>query len=242
MRRFLWLSLGLLLAPGLARAQARDLYDISVALYQNANSPNALARRARELADSPDAYLVAVDQPGTLVLADKRRLRVPALRYNVALNLLEAQDSTGSHLWPPGSLDGFYLGRGSDARHFRSAYVRDGGRQLTFVEVLTAADTAPLVLGVLHTYRHLDAGLHPVLRTETRKPLTEINQTVLAGPGSGNGSDDLRSVALTERAVLRLFGARAPQVAQYAARENLGYTDLAQVLRLVEYYNTLPAR
>ena len=39
--------------------------------------------------------------------------------------------------------------------------------------------------------------------------------------------------------VLRLFGARAPQVAEYAAREHLSYTDLAQVLRMVEYYNSL---
>ena len=237
----LCLGLGLLAFPAVpAQAQAaRDLYDISTALYQNANSPNALARRQKELAESPDAYLVAIDQPGTLVLANKRRRAVPALRYNVALNLLEAQDSTGRHLWPPGSLDGFYLGRDPDARHFRSCLVRDGGRLLTFVEVLTATDTAPLVLGVQHTYRHTDAEIHPVLRTETKKKLTEITQTVVAGPG-GDGNQELRPLTLNERAVLRLFGPRAPQVAQYAARENLGYTDLAQVLRMVEYYNSLP--
>ncbi|GAA3974253.1 hypothetical protein [Hymenobacter antarcticus] len=232
------LGLGLALLASPARAQTgRDLYDISAALYLNANSPNALARRAKELTESPDSYLVSIDQPGTLVLANQRRVRVPALRYNVALNLLEAQDSTGSHLWPPGSLDGFYLGRGPDARHFRSSYVRDGGRVLTFVEMLTA-DAAPLRLGVRHTYHHTDLELHPVLRTEVRKALTEINQTVLAGPGNGS-AEPLRPLTLNERSVLRLFGTRAPQVAQFAARENLAYTDLAQVLRMVKHYNSL---
>ena len=237
----LGLGLALLAAPGSARAQSgRDLYDISSALYLNANSPNALARRQKELADSPDAYLVSIDQPGTLVLASKRRVRVPALRYNVALNLLEVQDSTGSHLWPPGSLDGFYLGRGTDARHFRSYAVRDGGRLLTFVEMLTA-DAAPLQLGVQHTYHHTDLELHPVLRTEVKKEQAEIKQTVVTGPGNGS-TEPLRPITLGERAVLRLFSSQAPRVAEYAAREYLSYTDLAQVLRMVEYYNSLPLK
>lgn len=239
MLRIVLLALLLLAISLTGHAQAvRDLYDIGATIYLNANSPRALERHQKELTESPDAYLVAIDQPGTLVLLDKRRVRVPAIRYNVALNLVEARDSTGSHVWPPGSLAGFYLGRGSEARHFRGYYVRDSGRSLTFVEILTAADNAPLVLGVRHTYHHTDMQLHPVLRTEVKKDLTEINQTVVAGAGSGL-ADDLRPVALTERAVSRLFGARAPQVAAYAAREHLAYTDLAQVLRLVEYYNKL---
>lgn len=231
----LGMALVLPMAPAQAQAQ-RDLYDIGADIYLNANSPSAIARRQKELTESPDAYLVAIDQPGTLVLLDKRRVRVPAIRYNVALNLVEALDSTGSHVWPPGSLDGFYLGRGSDARHFRSYHVRDSGRNFTFVEILTRADNAPLVLGVRHTYHHTDMQLHPVLRTEVKKDLTEINQTVVAGFG---GATDLRPVALTERSVLRLFGSSAPRVAEYAARESLVYTDLRQVLRMTEYYNKL---
>jgi len=233
------LGLGLALLAAPAQAQAvRDLYDISATLYLNANSPSALARRQKELTESPNAYLVSIDQPGTLVLLNKRLVRVPALRYNVALNLLEAQDSTGSHMWPPGSLDGFYLGRDPDARHFRSYAVRNGGHFLTFVEMLTDA-AAPLQLGVQHTYHHTDLELHPVLRTEVKKDQTEINQTVVSGPGNGS-AEALRPLTLNERAVLRLFGTRAPQVAEYAAREHLTYTDLAQVLRMVKYFNSLP--
>lgn len=229
------LLLALWAAP--ARAQtARDLTDIGLALYQQANAPGALERLRQDLLNAPEAYVVGIAQPGTLVLLTKRRVRVPALKYNVARHLLEVQDSTGSHVWPPGSLDGFYLGQGAGARHFRSYAVRNGGASLDFVEVLTATDDSPLVLALQHVYLHEDAEINPILRTETKKARTQISQVVLAGPGA-LPQQPLRPLALNQRGVTRLFGPRAAQVEAYAAKENLGYSDLAQVLRLVEYYN-----
>lgn len=231
-----FLALPLALGWGTAAAQtARDLTDISLELYQQANSPRALERMRQDLVNAPEAYLVAIDQPGTLVLASLRRLRVPALKYNVALHLLEARDSTGSHVWPPGSLAGFEVGRGSDARRFRSYPVRVGSTRTEFVEVLTA-DNSPLVLGLLHSYVHQDAELDPVLRTVKRKEVTEIQQVVVAGAGPGP-REPLRELPLNQRAIARLFGSRAAEVDAFATKENLRYTDLAQVLRLVEYYN-----
>ena len=232
------LLVALLLAPlAPIRAQAaRDLTEIGIDLYQQANSPGALERMRRDLVNAPEAYLVAEEQRGALVLRDKRRVRVPAMKYNVALQLLEVRDSTGSHVWPPGSLDGFYLGRGSDERHFRSYRVRNGSTKLAFVEVLTLDDNSPLVLAVQHNYLHEDAVLDPVLRTETRKARTEIGQTVLAGSGL-TPKEPLRAVSLNERNVLRLFGERAAAVEAFVVKEHLRYTDLAQVLRMVEYYN-----
>ncbi|MBD2723170.1 hypothetical protein [Hymenobacter armeniacus] len=231
---------GLLVAVGLAapaRAQSQpDLGDIGLQLYQRANSPGALERMRKDLINAPEAYLVSVEQPGVLVLPNKRRVRVPAMRYNVALHLLEARDSTGSHVWPPGSLDGFYLGQGADARHFRTYMVRDGSTRREFVEVLTRDDNAFLVLAVLHHYVHDDAQYDPVLQTQTRPARTEIGQVVVAGPGI-KPQEPLRAVSLNQREVPRLFGTRAPQVEAYAAKEHLSYTDLAQVLRMVEYYN-----
>lgn len=47
----------------------------------------------------------------------------------------------------------------------------------------------------------------------------------------------LRAIALNRKEVLRLFGTRAPRVEAYAAKERLRYTNLFQVLRMVEYYN-----
>ena len=228
--------LGLLLAalaPAAHAQTARDLTDIGIELYQRANSPNALERMRQDLVKAPEAYLVDLEQPGALVLLTKRSIRVPSLKYNVALHLLEVRDSTGSHVWPPGSIDGFYLGRGADVRHFRSFAVRDAGTQTNFVEMLTAADNSPLVLGVQHIYIHKEAEIHPVLLTETRKAHTEITQVIVAGAAG----EPLRVLALTERGVNRLFGARAPEMAAYAAKEHLTYTDLGQVLRMVEYYN-----
>lgn len=228
----------LLLAPlAPARAQAaRDLTEIGIDLYQQANSPGALARMRRDLVNAPEAYLEAAEQRGAVVLLSKKRVRVPAMRYNVALQLLEVRDSTGSHVWPPGSLDSFYLGRDSNERHFRSYRVRNGSTKLSFVEVLTVDDDCPLVLAVQHTYLHEDAVLDPVLRTETRKARTEIGQTVLTGSGL-TPKEPLKPLSLNERSVLRLFGTRSAQVQAFATKENLSYTDLAQVLRMVEYYN-----
>jgi hypothetical protein len=216
----------------------RDLYDIGVRLYQEANSPEALARRNRDLVMSPTAFLIPIVQPGTLELINRRRVRVPGLRYNVALRLLEVQDSTGSHVWPPGSLRGFYIGRGPDARHFRTYLVRNGTQKRDFVEVLTVDDDSPIVLAVQHSYLHEAEQRDPVLRTVTRPERSEIGQEILAG--SGNlPNEPLRVVTLNERNVLRLFGERAAKVQGFAQKENLQYTDLTQVLRMVEYYNQL---
>ena len=233
----LFAALALLAGPACAQAQTgRELTELGMDLYQRANAPDALARMRKDLVNAPEAYLVALDQPGTLVLPDRRRARVPAMKYNVALHLLEARDSTGSHVWPPGSLDGFYLGRGAEARHFRTYPVRNGSTKTDFVEVLTVDDDSPLVLAVQHVYLHEDAVLDPILRTETRKARTEIGQVVLAGAGA-LPREPLRPLQLNERAVLRLFGAQAAAVQAFVAKEHLSYTDLTQVLRMVEYFN-----
>jgi hypothetical protein len=238
MKKILWL---LLLTPAWARAQTqRDLTEIGISLYQKANSPDAMQRLNPELIKAPEAHIERIPVPGTLVTNDGKRFRVSGLSYNVALQLLEAQDSTGSHVWPPGSLDGFYLGRGSDARHFRSYQVRDGGVKRDFVEVLTLNKDSPVVLAVQHHYVHEDAQLDPVLRNVKTPERTLITQTVLAGSGK-LPKEPLRLLSLKQRDVLKLFGDRADKVAAFAAKENLSYTDLAQVLRMVEYYNQVAA-
>ena len=240
MKRFLLPLLAALPVAGIigtARAQAaRDLTEIGMDLYQRANSPDALERMHKDLVRAPEAYLVNVEQPGTLVLLSKQRVRVPAMRYNVARHLLEVRDSTGSHVWPPGSLDGFYLGKDSDVRHFRTYPVRNGSTKSDFVEVLTVDDTPKMVLAVQHAYLHEDAQLDPILRTETRKARTEIGQVVLAGPGTAP-QQPLRVISLNQRGVMPLFGSRAAQVQTFAAKEHLSFTDLASVMRMVEYYN-----
>ncbi|GAB3586297.1 hypothetical protein [Hymenobacter daeguensis] len=235
------LAAALLLTTSAAKAQmqsGRDVIDLSMDIYQRANSPDALAKMRKDLVNAPEAYLVSMDQPGTLVLMDKRRIRVPALKFNVALHLLEARDSTGSHVWPPGSLDGFYMGRGDDARHFRSLMVRVGSTKMDFVEVLTPNDNSPLILGLQHRYLHEDAQLDPILRTETKAARTEIGQVIVAGPNPATQSKEpLRELSLNEKSVTRLFVPFAADVQAYAAKQHLSYTTLPDVLHLVEYFN-----
>jgi len=240
MKRILLGLFGLLPLTTLGQT-ARDIYDYSVQLYQEANSPEALAKMNRAIVNAPAAFLVSVPLPGKLVMVDQREVRVPRMRYNVALRLLEAQDSTGTHVWPPGSIRGFYLGQGADARHFRTYTVRNGSTKRDFVEVLTVDDDSPIVLAVQHYYVHEAEQRDPILRTVTRPERNEIGQQLLTG--SGNlPNEPLRALTLSQRNVLRLFGERAGKVDEFAAKEHLSYTDLTQVLRMVEYYNQLVAK
>jgi hypothetical protein len=225
-----------------ARAQtARDLTEIDMDIYQRANEPGALLKYRRELALSPLAYVVPMPQPGLLVLPNNRRIRVPSLRYNVAVGVVEATDSTGAHMWPPGSLRDFYIGRGGNARHFQTATVRNGTTKRDFVEVLTSAENSPVVLALQHAFIHEDAVVDPVLHTEKRKERNEIGQTVLYGFGA-TPKEPLRVLMMNRKNVLKLFGDKAAQVDAYATKEKLDLTDLGQVLRAVEYYNLVASK
>ena len=233
----------LLAAPLLAPAQSgtnalllNAYTELNNALYLEANSPEALARMRKDLVAAPEAYLVSVPQPGTLLFSPVRRIKVTQVRYNVALRLLEATDSTGSHVWPPGSLYGFELGRRTDVRHFRTHLVKTGSTRLEFVEQLTVDEAPPLLLALQHRYVHEDAVMDPILHTEKLAARTVIGQVVLAGPGT-DPKIPLRELPLTERNVLKLFGDKADALKTYAKQQHLNYTDLNDVLKLVEYYN-----
>lgn len=242
--KYLFLAATVLL-PLFAQAQTgqnnRDLAsynELGAALYLQANTPESLARMRKDLVKAPEAYLISIPQPGTLVVLPQVRLKVPAMRYNVALRLLEATDSTGSHVWPAGSLYGFEMGKPGEVRHFRSHLVKTGNTRMEFVEVLTVdVDKAPpLILALQHNYLHEDVVLDPVLRTVKTPARTVIGQVVLAGPGL-DPKIPLRELALSEKNVTKLFGAQAPQVRAYAANQHLSYIDLNDVLKMVEYYN-----
>ena len=242
-------ALALIAAAPLAHAQSgqilsdlNDLTNMASTVYQRANTPEAIARMRKDLVAAPEAYVVGMDMPGTLVMPDLRRYRVRALKYNVALRLLEATDSTGSHVWPPGSLDGFYLGQAREARHFRTYAVKLGSTQPDFVEVLTTQPNPPLVLALAHRYLHEDAEIDPILRTEKRPARTVIGQNIMAGPGIPTSKEPLRELILNQKNVLRLFGAEAPAVAAYATRQKLAYTDLGQVLQMFDFYNQLASK
>ena len=236
--------------PLFAHAQSgqnnRDLAsfnELSAGLYLQANTPEALAKMRKDLVNAPAAYLISIPQPGTLIILPQVRLKVAAMRYNVALHLLEATDSTGSHVWPAGSLYGFEMGKPGAVRHFRSHLVKVGSTKMDFVEILTVDvdKTPPLILALQHHYLHEDAVLDPILRTEKVPARTVIGQVVLAGPGT-DPKVPLRELPLSERTVIKIFGEQAPPVRTYAAKEHLSYIDLNDVLKMVEYYNQKVAK
>ncbi len=106
-------------------------------------------------------------------------------------------------------------------RTYRTRLVRTGrfATHAEAVEILTCTYAGPLVLAQL--------------------PATDAAPAqVLAGPGY-DAAVVLRPLPLTQEAVLRLCGARAPQVQAYARLYNLHFQQADEVARLLDYYNRI---
>ena len=106
-------------------------------------------------------------------------------------------------------------------RTFRTRLVRTGrwASHPEAVEILTCTYAGPLVLAQL-----------PATATTPSQ--------LLAGPGY-DPATPLRPLALTQEAVLRLCGDRAPQVRAYAMLYNLHFQQADEVARLLDYYNRI---
>ncbi|MCC2548882.1 hypothetical protein LJY25_20705 [Hymenobacter sp. BT175] len=222
-----------------AQAGERDMDDVVARLYRDANNPDRLRDLANEAASSPQAYLVPVWQPGTLLTISRNTRPAPGLRYNVARQLLELKDSVGGlRVFPVGSLRGFTIGESSNARTFRTRLTRGTGSSSgrAFVEIFTEQPDGPLVLALAHRFVDKPAEMHPILRVETQKARREIGQLLLAGPGQ-DAQGALRPLELNERSVLKLFGPASAQLREYAAKNSLRYEELADVMKLVNEYN-----
>jgi len=106
-------------------------------------------------------------------------------------------------------------------RVFRTRLVRTGrwASHPEAVEILTCTYAGPLVLAQF--------------------PATAATPSqLLAGPGY-DPATPLRPLALTQEAVLRLCGDRAPQVRAYAMLYNLHFQQAEEVARLLDYYNRI---
>ena len=221
-----------------ARAQtARDQAE-ATAMYQQANAGATGQTLRASLGQQTTGFLGDGSfQFGALRTHDGRFRPITGLRYHVGLQLLEAQDSLDldkTHLWPAGSLRGFDLGEAGDTetplRRFRCRLVKEGtaGTRREFVEILTAIDAGPLVLGWLYS-------IALVPNPNGRRPLVA---TLLAGPGT-IGAEPLRQLEPTQAAVLRLFGARAEDVRMFALGQHLDFTRPADIARMMDHYNRL---
>ena len=239
----LLLALGLLPLAGAAHAQtARDLTEISMDLHQAANSSSRLDRLNREMYDDPVSWLIYENQAGVLVTAQGQRVRVPALRYNPALHLVEARDSTGKKLWNMESLQGFEFGSGPARRQFRVLPVRNRGVDRDFVEVLTDDPKGQLVIAAEHIFVHEDEQRHPVLKTLIKPAVNQVVYDALVGYNTLPPTPLKPIGPLREKTVLRLFGNHSSQMATYARQNALNYESLADVLRMANHYNELVSK
>lgn len=240
------LLFGLLLAsaPRLTRAQVlndRDLRDVannrpfSALNLNRANEANKAAVEAEEA--HPIHYFTPDWRPGQVVGIDGRAQAVPGMRYNIVHRWLEVKDATvpgGLRVLPVGSIRDFVLADvpGQPAYTF-GTYLSAGNDGRLFLQELTPA-------GPVHLLVRFDV--------EVIAPVRNVALAVDLQPGQERQYTRLyvaeplrpeaRELPLTQKAILRLFGSQAPQMAAYATQKQLRYADLADMARLVEHYNS----
>ena len=163
-------------------------------------------------------------------------LPVVSMRYNLVRRWLEVQDATvpgGLRVLPVGSIRGFILAetRGQNAHEF-GAYLGPSGEGRLFLEELTPK--GPVHLLVRHDVETIAPVRNPALNVEMRtgaeRQYTSLYVHTPAHP-------EARTLALNRKAVLKLFGNRTGQLADYATQQHLSYSSLADVMQLVEQYN-----
>lgn len=223
-----------MLAVGLsvvAEAQARRASaSAEWAHYREANTPAAARRQRAELSLHAGEFLNnGLYQVGYLRLLDGRRVLVLGLRYHISQRVLQVRDSLqadSTHYWPLVALRGFDLGTEGDTlpamRHYRTRLVQEGRQapQPEAVEVLTATDAGPLLLGWL-------------------PQVGSSGPMLVAGPGKGGGDESLHSLELSQAAILRLCGSHATEIQAFAVSRHLSFNQPTEVAQMLDQYNRL---
>ena len=225
--KLLLLLLGLSLALA-AQAQGSRAASEAAARYREANAPEAARHLRGELSLHAGEFLNnGTYQVGYLRLLSSHRVLVPGLRYHIGQRLLQVQDSLqpdSTRYWPLAALRGFDLGTLDDdppvVHRYRTRLVQEGRQppRPEAVEVLTATDAGPLLLGWL-------------AQVASSGPL------LVAGPGAGE--EPLHPLELSQAAVLRLCGGRAKDVQLFATTRHLRYDQPADVAQMLNHYNQL---
>ena len=185
------------------------------------------------------AYFDPAWQAGTLLTADGRKVPVPALRYNMALRLVEVRDAeaaSGLSILPPGSIQGFVLGpEGKPGSHtFVARAEAHAANVRLFLELL---NVGPLQLLLLHKVDEHDSNWSAVNNVETRT--SSVGRSALLFVGAAD-RPTVTTLLPKRKSVEKLFGPQAPQVAEYAARQNLSYEQVPDLVWMVDYFNQLP--
>ena len=221
MKTLLLVGVLLLAGPPLpVRAQAissRDLTDVAndrpySAL--NLNRADAATRAAAEAeANHPIHYFTPDWRPGQVLGIDGQAQAGPG----------------GLQVLPVGSIRGFVLAEAPGQPAYRfGAYFGPGGEGRLFMKELTPA--GPLHLLVRFDVESVAPVRNAALAVDTRAGYErQFTCLYVADPAHGK----VRELPLTQKAVLKMFGERAPQMAAYATEKNLRYPDIADVAELV---------
>lgn len=181
---------------------------------------------------------------GTVQPLDGQASPVTGLRYNLKLQWLEVQDASapdGIRVYPSGSLKSFTLVPGAGQvphlfREYKYSSTRTGSGR-GFMEELNR--TGELRLLVRHAFEERAAEINPALNTEVR-PAQQLHVSALFVT-QATKPDVATELTLDRRSVLRIFKSRAGELDDYAQSQKFSYTNLNDVLKLVERYNTLVA-
>ena len=234
----------LLLAALASHAQAplndRDLSDVANNKYFSALNLNRANAASQAAAAAEAAYPLHYFDPawraGTLFGPDGQSLAVKGMRYNLVHHWLEVQDATvpgGLRVLPVGSFRGFVLAAAGPDPERRFGTYRGAGSRLVLEEV---SNPGPVRLLLRHEVEYIPAVQNRALHIETQAAGEHRSSSLYAAtPASPNAYPQV----LGEKAALRLFGPDAPAMASYASSHQLRFGDLAALVRLVDYYNTI---
>lgn len=215
------------------------------AATRTALAPADYQRLVNQAKLSPDqVYYIPDWTSGSLLPrtpADAPPAPVPALRYNLALQVVQLRGESDGYsenirLVPASNVRGFTLGppERADSRRFEVHTYEDnqGRRGETFLESLNPTG---LRLYLLHEIL-ADNGAHiEVYNFQSRE--TRFQRAARLFASRPTKRAELQEVELSRRSVLRLFEGRAAEMEAYAKANHLSFEQLDDVVKLVAQYN-----
>lgn len=218
----------------------RDLRDVAnnryfSALNLNRSNTASLAAAAAEAA-SPLHYFDPTWRAGTILGPDGQPRTTPGMRYNLVHCWLEVQDASvpgGLRVLPVGSFRGFVLAAaGSDPERRFGTYRGPGANGRLVLEELSNA--GPVRLLIRHEVEYIPAVQNAALHVETQPAREQRFASLYA---ASPASPKAHPQALTEKAVMQLFGKDSGLMASYATSHQLHCGELPELVRLVDHYN-----
>ncbi|SHL39064.1 hypothetical protein [Hymenobacter psychrotolerans] len=250
MKPVLPLLFALSLSASSALAQAGmssyDMADVTRGRPMSARNLNmSTANKEAAIAGTPAlGYYNQGWNAGTVQPLDGEKGPVSGVRYNLKLQWLEVQDATapgGIRVYPSGTLKSFTLVPAAGQaphlfREYKYSSTRTGSGR-GFMEELNR--TGDVRLLVRHTFEERAAEINPALNTVIR-PAQQLHVTTLFYTQAAK-PDFAGELTLDRRNMMRVFKARAGDMDAYAKYKGLDYSNLNDVLKMVEHYNTLAA-